>query len=359
MTMVPERTERRAERGEHRGGYGRETTRPRRARGGPAGDPERLARGLGLFSLGLGLAQVVAPRGVARMIGLEDDDNNRDTMFACGLREITSGVGLLSRPQSAGWAWTRVGGDVMDLALLGSALGSPNTNKTRVAAATAAVVGVTALDVMAGSGLSARGDGGLAGRLAGGSAAGTAGAMGIHVTKQVTVNKPPAECYAFWKDFRNLPRFMSHLESVEVLDERHSRWTAKAPAGGTVTWDAETVFDRPNELIGWRSLEGADVPNTGSVRFTPAPGGRGTEIIVELRYDPPGGRVGAAIAKLFGEEPSQQVGGDLRRFKQVMELGEVFRSDASVHRGMHPARPPEGAVPLPPTTGGIGEGGLR
>ena len=156
----------------------------------------------------------------------------------------------------------------------------------------------------------------------------------------MTINRSPEEIYHFWRDFQNLPRFMDHLESVDVLDERRSHWRAKAPAGKTVEWDAEIIEDRPNELIAWRSLENADVPNTGSVRFVPAPGGRGTEVHVELKYDPPGGAVGVAIAKLFGEEPNQQVATDLRRFKQVMETGEVVQSDASIHRGPHPARPP-------------------
>jgi uncharacterized membrane protein len=117
-----------------------------------------------------------------------------------------------------------------------------------------------------------------------------------------------------------------------------------APLGTTVEWTAQIVEDRPNELISWRSTDDAKVSNAGTVRFTKAPGGRGTEVHLELRYDPPAGAVGATIAKLMGQEPSQQVDGDLRRFKQVMETGEVVHSDASIHATPHPARPPE-AVP--------------
>jgi uncharacterized membrane protein len=116
---------------------------------------------------------------------------------------------------------------------------------------------------------------------------------------------------------------------------------AKAPAGTSVEWEAETLEDRTNELISWRSLPDAGVPNSGTVRFMEAPGGRGTEVHVELRYQPPGGKIGALVAKLFGEEPQQQVKGDLRRFKQVMETGEIVHSDASIHTGPHPAQPPE------------------
>jgi uncharacterized membrane protein len=164
---------------------------------------------------------------------------------------------------------------------------------------------------------------------------------GIHVIQAITINRPIEEVYGFWHNFENLPRFMEHLESVQVTGDGRSRWKAKAPAGATVEWEAETVEDRPNELISWRALPDSTVPNSGSVRFRKAPGDRGTEVTVELRYQPPGGKLGALIAKLFGEEPSQQVKSDLRRFKQVMELGEVVHSDASIHRGPHPAYPPE------------------
>ena len=149
------------------------------------------------------------------------------------------------------------------------------------------------------------------------------GQRGIKVEKAVTVNRSPEELYRFWRNFENLPRFMYHLESVHVTGEGRSHWVAKAPAGTTVEWDAEIYNEKENELIAWRSLEGADVPNAGSVRFQSAPGGRGTEVRVTLEYDPPGGVIGATIAKLFGEEPSQQVEEDLRRFKQTMEAGET------------------------------------
>jgi len=135
----------------------------------------------------------------------------------------------------------------------------------------------------------------------------------------VTVNKSPGELYRFWRNFENLPRFMNHLESVKVIDGNRSHWVAKAPLGMTVEWDAVIHNEQENELIAWRSLEGADIPNAGSVRFERAPGGRGTIVKVALEYDPPAGKVGATIAKLFGEEPEQQVEEDLRRFKQVME----------------------------------------
>jgi uncharacterized membrane protein len=170
----------------------------------------------------------------------------------------------------------------------------------------------------------------------------------MRVTKAITINRPADEVYAFWRDFENLPRFMYHLEMVETIDGKRSHWTAKAPGGSSVEWDAEITEDRPNEAIAWRSIgTDDDVRNSGSVRFVKAPGDRGTEIIVTTEYDPPGGKVGAVFAKLFGEEPSQQIGQDLRRCKQVMEIGEVVRSEGSPEgQGrsilrQHPAQPHE------------------
>jgi len=154
---------------------------------------------------------------------------------------------------------------------------------------------------------------------------------GVKVTHSLTVRRTPEECYRTWRAFENLPRFMDHLISVEVIDERRSHWVAKAPAPlGRVEWDAEIIQDTPNELISWRSLRDADVDNAGSVRFRPAPGGRGTEVTVELNYEPPAGRLGIAIAKLLGEEPKQQLEDDLRRFKQIMETGEVVVSESQI-----------------------------
>lgn len=144
---------------------------------------------------------------------------------------------------------------------------------------------------------------------------------GVRVEKSVTINKSPEELYQFWHNLENLPQFMKHLESVEITGENRSHWIAKAPAGKTVEWDAEIINDKENEMIAWRSLEGSGIPNAGSVHFIAAPEGRGTEVKVEIRYEPPAGKIGMLVAKLFGEEPNQQVSEDLRRFKQLMETG--------------------------------------
>jgi uncharacterized membrane protein len=149
-----------------------------------------------------------------------------------------------------------------------------------------------------------------------------AGARGVHVEEVVTINAPAEQLYLFWRNFELLPRFMDHLVAVTVIDERCSHWVAKAPAGRTVQWNAEIINEIPGELIGWRTLDGSDIVSAGSVRFKPAPGGRGTEVRVRLQYDPPAGKVGATVAWLLGHEPSQTIHEDLRRFKQLIEAGE-------------------------------------
>jgi uncharacterized membrane protein len=145
----------------------------------------------------------------------------------------------------------------------------------------------------------------------------------------ITINAPAEDLYARWRDFEGLPTFMYHLESVKTTGDGRSHWVAKAPAGATVEWDAEVTEDVPGRRIAWRSIEGASVENSGSVRFEPAPGGHGTEVYVEIEYTPPAGALGALVAKVFGEEPNQQIGDDLRRFKQIVETGEIARSDGA------------------------------
>lgn len=147
------------------------------------------------------------------------------------------------------------------------------------------------------------------------------GARGVNVEHSLTIDRPRSELYRFWRQLDNLPRFMDHLESVEVLDNRRSRWIARGPAGTSVQWDAEVINEVPNDVIGWASLPGSQVSTAGSVTFRDAPGGRGTEVRVRLQYDPPAGKAGAAVAWLLGEEPSQQIREDLRRLKHILGAG--------------------------------------
>ncbi|MBW4441048.1 MAG: SRPBCC family protein [Plectolyngbya sp. WJT66-NPBG17] len=150
----------------------------------------------------------------------------------------------------------------------------------------------------------------------------------LKVEKTVTIDRPAEELYNYWHNFENLPTFMKHVKSVTVSEGgKRSHWVANAPLGQEVEWDAEVIKDEPNRLIAWASIEGADVDNSGFVRFSPAPGDRGTEVKVVMEYEIAGGRLTAALAKLFGEEPEQQVGDELRRFKQLMEAGEIATTE--------------------------------
>lgn len=148
----------------------------------------------------------------------------------------------------------------------------------------------------------------------------------VLVGRSVTINRPPHELYDFWRDFRNLPLFMENIESVTHIDARRSHWKVKGPADATVEWDSIITEDSPGEVIAWTSVEGADVPNTGRIEFRPSPNGRGTIVTATVAYDPPANKLGALIAKLFGREPKVQSRRDLRRFKQLMETGEVSTS---------------------------------
>jgi uncharacterized membrane protein len=276
---------------------------------------EKIARGLGWFSIGLGLAEIVAPRSLAKLIGVRGDHSS--LLRTLGMREIASGVGILTERRPSGalaaWLWSRVGGDAIDLALLGTAFNLKKSNRGRLVAATAAVAGVTALDVICSQRLSRRN--------------GASSGVPVHVRQSVSINHSPEVLYRFWRDFQNLPRFMKHIESIRQTTDGRLQWVAKAPVGMAVEWDAEVTEDRPNELIAWRSIEGAGVDSVGSVRFERAPGGRGSIVRAEIRYSPSAGVVGAAVAKLFGKGLEWQIKEDLRRFKQIMEAGEIITTE--------------------------------
>lgn len=142
------------------------------------------------------------------------------------------------------------------------------------------------------------------------------------VGRSVTINRPRAELYAYWRDFTKLPSFMDNVERVDLIDDTTSHWVVKAPGGKTVEWDALITEERPDELIAWASKEGADVPNSGRIDFRDA-GDRGTVVTATILYDPPAGFIGKVIARMFQREPAIQARRDLRRFKQLMETGEI------------------------------------
>ncbi|MEJ2890527.1 SRPBCC family protein [Actinomycetospora aeridis] len=274
-----------------------------------------LARGLGVLSLALGSAELAAPSAVARLAGVRTGGPTVQAVTSLyGARELVQGAGILSGRGTARWVWSRVVGDVLDVGTLAVGAARRGAAPARLGWSLAALAGVTAADVMTARGLSRRSG---------------AAASGVRAVAAITVNRPRAEVYRHWRDLEHLPEFMAHLRPVSTDGSGSSHREAAGPAGSTIRGDAEIVEDRENEIISWRSVKDADVQNTGSVRFLQAAGGRGTEVVVELRYRPPGGRVGAVVAKLLGEEPNQQLRDDLRHSKQVLEIGEVVRSEGS------------------------------
>jgi uncharacterized membrane protein len=250
------------------------------------------------------------------------------------LRELASGAGILSHPESKEWVGTRVAGDVVDLAALGFAL-VKSERPLRTLVASAVVLGIAALDVLATEQLAEARKSPTRESIPGASS---------RVLRSITIGCARAEAYALWRDFTRFPQFMEGIESVEELGNGRSRWRARGPAGTSVEWESEIVADEPNSLIAWKSVGASAIHHSGTVRFAEAPRGLGTVVTVEMRYAPPGGKIAAGLLKLFRKEPGQQVGDDLRRLKQVLELGEVLLSDASSGATPRPAQP------MPPAT---------
>lgn len=290
-----------------------------------------LSKSLGWFSVGLGLAELAAPRALARAIGIDPQGRTGSAIRAMGARELASGLGILMRPRRALPLWARVAGDAIDLAFLAWAFGTKRTHTQRLVGAIASVAGVAALDIFA-SRRAARSE--------------------IDATQPVfrtiTIYRPASDVYAFWRDLEQLPMFMEHLESVQDLGQKRSRWTAKLPTGQTLSWEAELLEDYPGQRLEWRTVHGERFPNRGSVTFKPVMGGTATEVTVEMQIGP---KLLAPLAKLFA---GLQIEGDLRRLKQILETGEVVRSDASIHALPHPARPSRSG-----TGSGTGSGGAR
>lgn len=228
------------------------------------------------------------------------------------MRELVSAAGLLAPRLRRNWIWIRVAGDAMDLVLLGRAVARGGSGRSRAIAATAAVAAVTAVDVYAGM-----------------RARRATHLQTLELTGSTTVRRSPQEVYGFWRRLENLPSVMAHVEEITTSGGGRSHWTVRAPFGRTVEWDAEITEDVPGRLLSWQSLPGADVENSGTIRFASAPGDRGTEVHVRVRYRVPGGALARALARYAGEDPHQQLDDDLRRFKQVMETGEITRSDGA------------------------------
>ncbi len=268
-------------------GAGKQLTRLREKSAALAHEKrESLTSGLGWFSVGLGLAQIAMPDRVAELAGIEPTPDNVRLMRSMGVRELTSGVGILTQPAPDKWLWGRVVGDVMDLAMLGVAMGGEKNQRARTLGATLAVLGVTGLDILA-------------------------------AREQ---SKKRAE--------------------AEVDDE---------PIGEQTLFRILTIKAHPanveRDWNEWVASQGGDEARAATVTFAAAPGGRGTEIRAEMTWTPKGGKIGETAQRLMHKSPGQMLGQDLKRFKMLVETGEIVVSDASIHKHMHPARPSEKQTP--------------
>lgn len=285
-----------------------------------------LAKCLGAASAGLGISEVLAPARIAVVAGVDDTERSRAVIRALGIRECAHAVALLVGPDKL--VWTRVAGDVLDLGCLAAGVQRRGRGRRRRGIISgAALAAIGGLDLYA----ALRTTGGSGSRHAGGQR---------HFTLRaaVTVKRSPDDVYNFWRNFENLPNFMYHLQSVTLVDgATQSHWVANAPVGKSVQWDAVLTEDVPSKRIAWQSLPGSGIDNGGSVEFTPDHSGKGTEVRVVVAYRIPGGVIAKALATLLGESPEQQVDDDLRRFKQIMETGQVMRSQGS----------PDGLAALP------------
>jgi uncharacterized membrane protein len=271
---------------------------------------DQLSRALGWASVGLGLPLLVRPTDTAQAVGIGSSPRHRLAATLVGIREFAAAAGLLVRPSSV-WLWSRVAGDAMDLAMLGRALkNSDGRGIRRTAAATAGVAAIAAVDLYAALTRSRK-------------------ESAMEITGTTTIRTSPEELYAFWRQLDRLPTFMAHVDEVTTTGERTSHWKVSAPFGRTVEWDAEITDEDPGRSIAWKSVGSADVENEGAVRFAPAPRDQGTEIHATIRYSMPGGKLGEAVARYFGEDPHQQLDDDLRRLKQIVETGEVVRSEGA------------------------------
>lgn len=287
--------------------------------------PQQLANGLGWFSIGLGLAEIATPNLVAKLIGVTNNQKTRKVLRFYGARELAAGVGILSQDNPSGWLWARVAGDVVDVSSLCKAMTENGNDRGKGIATAAAIVGVTLADVYCANQLS-NGSGNSEDRAS----------ASKPIAASIIIARNQSEVYDFWRDFRRLPQLFDRLDSVQTFGDRQSHWKLKVLMGQSLEWDAEITDDQPNSRIAWRSLS-TSVPHSGQVRFEPATGNRGTTVRVEIRSE----GLGTTLGKLFGIVPEQQVKIAVHNLKQLLETGEVAKSDASIHRGMHAAYPPK------------------
>lgn len=269
----------------------------RRKRPANAG-PEQLVRGLGWFSVAIGIAQVVAPRTVARLCGVPVPPS---LMVLCGLREIACGVGLLTQDQPQPWVKARLAGDTLDLVALGCGVLVPGADRRRIAVAGTAAAGVSVLDAYCSYELARHGR-----RL-----------PPRHETISIEIDRDAQSLYRYWRELSNLPQVMPHVSSVQEIDETHSHWVGAGPGDVRLEWDAEIIDDVPDQRVAWRAVEGSRTFHAGSVQFRPL-GERTTQVQVDLLYERPPATLLSAAGMLFGYD-SSAARADLRALKRRLE----------------------------------------
>ncbi len=272
----------------------------------------RVARALGWFSVGLGLTELLSGKNLDRYLGT---GGHEGTLRLFGLREIAAGAIILAQKEpSAASVWSRVGGDVMDLIFLGKALEEQRngTKQERLGVATATVAAVTALDVF------------CAWKLGHDSKPDEQTEEdATSVGTSVTINGSPEELYQLWRDPQTLPQVMGHFATVTAEADDRAHWVVNGPVKTSLQWDSQIVQEEPGQSMRWYSLQGAKIPNGGSIKFAPATGGRGTVATLEIDFHPPGGSFGKGAAKVLGVVPQLLAVKALRRFKSLAEAGEI------------------------------------
>ncbi len=265
-------------------------------------ESEQVARGLGWFSIGLGMVEMFAPRALSRMIGVR---YHPVCMRAFGAREATAGIGILTHPnQPAGWLWARVGGDILDLAALGWAFNTNRRSTAKRMAAVAAVAGVTVLDIICAQGY-------------------TKIATDTGFESSVTIGKSPKELYDLWREPQIMSQVMGNFAEVRKVDEEYMHWVIFGFIGRTFEFDAKSVEQRPGELIRWKSISGSVPPNGGEVWFRPAPGDRGTEVTLRFKLESSANTLHKAASTLMPSIPKMAIRKALMRFKSLAETGEI------------------------------------
>lgn len=280
---------------------------------------QKLARALGWFSVGLGFTELTAGKVLADALGLE---NRAGLLRIYGLREIATGIGILASKDPTPWIWGRVAGDALDIATVATGFqDSKAKQKANLALALAALTGATVTDVMCGQRLS------RARRTAlepqGREAEESVETAQAQVERSLTIEKPAEELYQRWRQPETLSRIMGHFADIRASGDGQTHWQVHGPFGHTLEWDMRTIEDRPDELLRWQASPGTQLPVEGSVRFRPALGDRGTVVALRFQFDPPGGVLGDAALKLLGGAPGLLASKALRRFKSLVETGEI------------------------------------